>query len=167
MFKTVIWPEAKISSAERAPGSYGSFRELVNKAEGLRAEQEKAEAFLRKAMPFMLAILEHRLKYNEPLTVMRPLRFQTSELQSQQDDNDGFYNTRKSETVNDKFVDVIKTILPGTQLLLKAIDPNLQEFIFVDALNKEYALNFVERNNLMTQTDIYESTMKYLESKEI
>lgn len=113
----------------------------------------------------MVTVLEHRLKNGEPLTVMRPLRFQTSELQSQQEEDDGFYNTRKSEVVNDKFVDIIKTIMPGTQLLLKAIDPMMQEFIFVDAQEREYALNFVERNNLMTQTDIYETVKQYLESK--
>jgi hypothetical protein len=68
--------------------------------------------------------------------------------------------------VNDKFVDVIKTILPGTQLMLKSIDTMMQEFIFVDAQQREYALNFVERNNLMTQTDVYETVQKYLEGKE-
>lgn len=139
---------------------------MVNKAQVLREEQERAQAFLQKCMPLMVTVLEHRLKNGEPLTVMRPLRFQTSELQSQQEEDDGFYNTRKSEVVNDKFVDIIKTIMPGTQLLLKAIDPMMQEFIFVDAQEREYALNFVERNNLMTQTDIYETVKQYLESKE-
>lgn len=166
MSKIVVWPEAKIASAKRAPGSYGSFRELVNKAEIARQEHEHAVATLQKRMPMMLAVLEHRLKNGEPLTIMRPLRYQTSEIPQIVDEvDDGFYNVRKSERVSDKFVDVIKTILPGTQLLLKSIDPTMQEFIFMDAKGTEHCLNFAERNNLMTQTDVYETVKQYLESK--
>lgn len=165
MSKRVVWPEAKVSSAKRSPGSYGSFKELMQKANSLRAEQEQAENYLQKAFPTMLALLEHRLKNGEPLTVMRPLRYQTSELQFLQNDDDGFWNTSKSVKVNDKFVDVVKTINPGTQLVLKSLDPTMQEFIFVDAMDKEYAINFAERNNLMTQTNIFEMTKQYLETR--
>lgn len=161
--KKVIWDVPKIASAKRAPGSYGSFREQMEKAQDFVLEQEQAQAYLQKAFPTMLALLEHRLKNGEPLLVMRPLRYQTSEIPAPEED-DGFYQTRKSEAPP-KFVDVIKTIVPGTQLVLKALDPVLQEFVFVDAQNKEYALNFVERNNLMTQTDIYETVRSYLEAK--
>lgn len=161
MSKKVVWPEPKIG-AKKAAGSYGSFRELMAKAEGLRAEQEQAEAFLKKAYPVMLTLLEHRMKNQEPLIVMRPLRYQTSELPGESED-DGFYSVKKSE--NPKFQDVVKTIMPGTQLMLKAIDSVLKEFVFIDALEKEYSLNFVERDNLMTQTDIYETAKQYLEGK--
>jgi hypothetical protein len=133
------------------------------KAQDLVQEQEAAQNYLKKAFPTMLALLEYRLANGEPLMVMRPLRYQTSEI-PQAEEDDGFYQTRKSEG-STKFVDVIKTIMPGTQLVLKALDPVLQEFVFVDAQNKEYALNFVERNNLMTQTDIYETVKSYLEAK--
>lgn len=162
MSKKIVWPEPKISSAKRAPGTYGSFNEFLAKADAIRFEQEKAEAFLKKAFPVMLTLLEHRMMNGEPLVVMRPLRYQTSELPGESED-DGFYNVRKSD--NPKFVDVIKTIFPGTQLMLKAIDTVLQEFVFVDAQEKEYALNFAERNNLMTQTDIYETAKNYMEAK--
>lgn len=165
MSKRVVWPDAKIASAKRAPGQYGSFKELMNKAEALRQEQQAAQAFLQKCMPYMLTVLEHRLKNNEPLMVMRPLRYQTSEIPQRNEEDDGFYNTRKSDVVNDKFVDVIKTILPGTQIVLKSIDSMMQEFIFQDAQGREHALNFAERNNLMTQTDVYETVQQYLESK--
>lgn len=163
MSKKVVWPEPKITSAKRAPGTYSSFRELVQKSEVLRLEQEQAEAFLQKAFPVMLTLLEYRLANQEPLMVMRPLRYQTSEIPGEEED-DGFYNVRKSEAPP-KYVDTVKTIMPGTQLMLKALDTSLQEFVFVDALGKEYALNFVERNNLMTQTDIYEAAKNYMEAK--
>lgn len=139
---------------------------MMDKAAVLRKEQEDAQAYLMKAMPVMTVLLQHRLMNNEPLTVMRPLRYQTSELQSKVNgDDDGFYNTRKSEIVNDRFIDVIKTITPGTQLILKSIDTMMKEFIFQDAVGNEHVLNFVEKNNLMTQTDIYEMAKNYLEGR--
>lgn len=158
MKKTVNWPEAKVTSAKRAAGSYGSFKEFANKQNALAEEQARAQEFLGKAFPVMLTLLEHRLRNQEPLVVMRPLRYQTSELEKSEDPRG---NARGA-----KFVDRIAVINPGTQLVLKAIDPTLQEFVFEDAQQREYAINFVERNNLMTQTDIYEVAKKYLEKTE-
>jgi hypothetical protein len=164
--KRVVWTEAQIHKPIRKAGTYGSYKELVAKQADLRKEQEEAEAYLHKAFPYMLQLLEHRLANGHPLTVMRPFRYQTSELASKQnEEDDGFYNTRKSESFNDKFVDVVKVINPGTQLVLKGIDPTLQEFIFKDALEKEYVMSFAERNNIMTQTDIFETVRTFLENK--
>lgn len=159
--KKVVWPEAKVT-AKRAAGTYGSFQELMQKATALRAEQESVEQYFQKAFPTMLALLEHRMMKGEALVVMRPLRYQTSELPGEEED-DGFYNVQKSS--NPKFVDVFKVITPGTQLILKGVDSVLREFLFVDAQGKDYALSFEERNNLMTQTDIYETVRNYLEVK--
>jgi hypothetical protein len=154
MKKTVNWPAPKVTSAKRAAGSYGSFKEFAQKADALAQEQERAQEYLGKAFPVMLKLLEYRLRNQEPLIVMRPLRYQTSEMEKSDDPR----STRIG-----KFVDRIAVINPGTQLVLKAIDPTLQEFVFEDAQKREYALNFVERNNLMTQTDIYETVRNYLE----
>ena len=163
--KKVSWGPPKISSAKRSPGTYGSFRELLEKSNERLAEQEAAQAYLAKAMPAMVAMLEYKLRNREPLIVMRPLRYQTSEIVKGDAIDDAFYNRNKDEKPNDKFTDVIKTILPGTQLMLKSIDTALQEFVFEDALGNEHALNFAERNNLMTQTSVYEEVKNYLESK--
>lgn len=159
--KKVTWGPPKIASAKRTPGTYGSFQELLQKANAMKAEQEEAQAYLQKAMPAMVAMLEYKLRNREPLVVMRPLRYQTSALNGE--DDDGFYAVRKSES-NPQFKDVIITIMPGTQLVLKSLDMALQEFVFVDGVGKEHALNFSERNNLMTQTSIFEEVKSYLES---
>lgn len=160
MKKQVTWGLPKIASAKRAPGTYGSFRELMEKSKSLQQEQEEAQSYLAKAMPAMVALLEYKLRNQEPLIVMRPLRYQTSDINSEEDD--GFY---KSTSRDPKFKDVIKTILPGTQLMLKSLDMALQEFVFQDASGNEHSLNFVERNNILTQTNIYEEVKSYLESK--
>lgn len=138
-----------------------SFKEMWEAGQQLEREQEEAQAFLTKAMPAMVALLEYKLRNREPLVVMRPLRYQTSEVQSE--DDDGFYKSSSSNVP--RFKDVIKTILPGTQLLLKSLDMTLQEFVFEDALGNEHAVNFAERNNLMTQTSIFEEVKKFLEAK--
>lgn len=161
--KKVVWGPAKVTSAKRAPGTYGSYQELIQKANALKVEQDEAQAYLNKAMPAMVALLEYKLRNKEPLLVMRPLRYQTSDLGDEEED-DGFYSVRKSET-RPEFKDVIRTIMPGTTLILKSLDMALQEFVFVDGKGKEHSLNFAERNNLLTQTAIFEETKNYLENK--
>jgi RsiW-degrading membrane proteinase PrsW (M82 family) len=162
MAKVVRWDAPKISSAVTKPGHYRSYSEFLEKANMVAAEQEAAQAYLLKAMAPMVALLEYKLTNGEPLTVMRPLRYRTSELNGGEED-DGFYKSSSSQ--NPKFKDVIRTILPGTQLMLKSLDMALQEFVFTDAMGKEHSLNFDERNNLLTQTDIYEEVKKFLEVK--
>ena len=84
---------------------------------------------------------------------------------SLEDDVDrAFYNN--SQEKPDKFVDIQKTINPGTQIMLKSLDVGLNEFIFQDAMGNEHPISFDDRNKLMTQTDIYETVQKLLENKE-
>lgn len=160
MSKKVNWGPPKIGTANRAPGTYGSFQEFLQKANSFKAEQEEAQMYLAKAMPAMVALLEYKMRHQEPLVVMRPLRYQTSALNTEEDD--GFY---KSQAQDPKFKDVVKTIMPGTQLVLKSLDMALQEFVFVDAVGTEHAINFAERNNLLTQTSIFEEVKQFLETK--
>lgn len=163
--KKVIWEEGKYTSATR-PGTYRSFGEFMAKADKLREEQEQAQSYLVKAMHPMLKLLEIRLQSGSPLLVMRPLSYQTSMLKSQMEDelDRSFYNTDKNPQ-QDKFVDTVKTINPGTQIVLKSLDPNLREFIFVDGLGKEHAISYDDRNKLLTQTDIFETVKQFLETK--
>lgn len=165
--KKVIWGDGKFISAPR-PGHYRSLPEALEKADRLRLEQEKAQSYLVKALPAMLKLLEIRFTNGEPLTVMRPLRYMTSCLKSEMEDDldKSFYNTDKNVAQgNDKFIDVVKTVNPGTQLMLKGLDPNLREFIFRDGMGKEHAVSYDDRNALLTQTDIFETVQKLFEGK--
>ena len=160
----MIWGEGKYSS--QVSGNYRSYGDFAAKHDARRDEQQKATSYLIKAMPAMLKALEMRISSGQPLYVMRPLRYTTSLLKSQlEDDLDkSFYNTDKSGA-GDKFVDVVKTINPGTQLVLKGLDPNLKEFIFNDGEGKEHPISYDDRNRLLTQTDIFETVQKLFESK--
>lgn len=160
--KKVTWGEPKITAAQ-APGTYRTYKEMIQKAQLIEAEQQEATAFLQKAMPAMLALLNYKLQNNQPLVVMRPLRYATSEMHQEEDD-DGFYKSSASSS-SPKFKDVVKVIMPGTQLVLKSLDMAMNEFIFQDAQGKEYALNFCERNNLLTQTSIFEEVKNYIKNQ--
>lgn len=164
--KKVVWGEGKYSAAPR-PGQYRTLAEAMAKGDALRMEQEKAMSYLVKAMPAMLKLLEIRMTNGEPLFVMRPLQYQTSALASElEDDLDkSFYNTSKSSGADNKFKDVIKTVNPGTKLMLKSLDPTMREFIFVDGMGKEHPISYDDRNKLLTQTDIFETVQKLFEGK--
>lgn len=163
--KKIVWGDGQIKRNLR-PGHYASLNEMLEKADRLRLEQESAQAYLLKALPAMLKLLEIRMTNGEPLTVMRPLRYNTSMLKSQMEDDidRSFYNNSNAPQ-QDKFVDVQKTINPGTQIVLKSLDPNLREFIFQDGMGKEHAISYDERNSILTQTDIFETVKKLFESK--
>ena len=167
MKKKVTWAEPKLQNMN-SPFMKGrkTFKEVWDRAQKMESEQQQAIQFLNKAMPAMVALLEYKLRNHEPLVVMRPLRYQTSEIQGKSGDavEDNFYNVRKSEEKPSKFVDVVKEILPGTQLVLKSIDPVLSEFVFEDHAGTEHAISFEDRNKLMTQTNVFEEVKKYIES---
>ena len=159
--KKVVWQQPKIASAVKG-GKYRTMREAVEKSNKLLREQEKANEYLKKAMPAMTELLKMRLAERRPLIVMRPLQYRTSELEKAQED-DGFYAKRQDKPR--KFIDVRKTIMPGTQLMFKSIDQTLMEFVFEDALGTEHAISFDDKNLLMTQTDVFETVRKLFEDR--
>lgn len=164
--KKVVWGEGKYSSQPQR-GHYRSLAEAMEKGDRFRAEQEKAMSYLEKAMPAMLKLLEIRMTNAQPLIVMRPFQYQTSMLKSQMEDelDRSFYNSDKQSGADNKFVNVMKTVNPGTQLMLKALDPTMREFIFVDGMGAEHPISYDDRNKLLTQTDIFETVQKLFEGK--
>ncbi len=163
MKKVVRWDAPKISSSKLIKGGYRNFHDMFKKAVDRDNEQREADEYLKKAMPAMVALLEYKLSKSEPLIVMRPLVYQTSAVQSEEDD--GFYNTSKSQNEKDigKFIDVMRTISPGTQLMLKSLDTGLEEFVFIDGRGKEHAISYSDRDKLLTQTDIFEGVKSFLQ----
>lgn len=165
--KKVVWGEGKFNSQPK-PGHYRTLAEAMEKGDRFRVEQEKAQSYLIKALPAMLKLLEIRMTNANPLFVMRPLEYQTSLLKSEMEDDldRSFYNTNKNAGSDNKFVNVMKTINPGTRLILKSLDPSMREFIFLDGVGTEHAISFDDRNKLLTQTDIFETVQKLFEAKE-
>lgn len=164
MKKSVVWGAPKITSAKMAPGHYRNYQEFAKVQNARAAEQQEAQEYLHKAYPLMEALFKLKIETKEPFFIMRPLRYQTSEIQKADEVDDAFYRgSSNNEKVNDKFVDTIKTIMPGTQIVLKSLDMSLQEFVFEDAMNQEHAINFVDAKNIMMQSDIFESVKSFLQ----
>ena len=163
MSKNIDWSNGYVHKVPRAAGEYASFREKMEKAHDVLDEQRRAQEYLAKASFPMAKLLEIRMSKGEPLIVMRPLMYQTSGFAEEEED-DGFY-VKKSEQVNPKFVDITVTIHPGTQLVLKSLNPSLQQFVFEDAMGKEHEISYTQKDLLMTQTDIFETVQKYFETQ--
>lgn len=142
-------------------GKYSSGREMLSKAMEREQEQRDAENMLRKAMPAMQALLKCRLENKTPLQVRRPLNYIANEIVHMRidpyDDN--------SEIMNSSFKDVRKSLNPGTELVLKSLDPHLQEFIFEDQNGNEVVLPYTMSTNLMTSTNIYEDVKKFIDNQ--
>lgn len=146
MSKKVVWPEPVLAKKTLKKGQYNSYKEYIAKANARFEEQQKATEYLQKAFKPMITLLEMRLRKGEALYIMRPLTYLTS------------------KSVGGRFENVKETLLPGTRLLLKSLDPNLQEFVFEDGLGEEVSISFADKNKLMTQTDIFETVQKYFEN---
>lgn len=147
-----------LSGQSGARGKYGSGKEKMQKAFADMKEQEVIKENLNKMLPAMQQLLLIRMKNKTPLKVMRPLRYTTHELQK---------GNIQGQAVATHFVDVVKVINPGTELVLKSLDHNLQQFIFQTSNGEEIEMNYAEQENLLMQTDVYETVCNLTKQGEL
>jgi len=165
MNKKIDWNRIYSPPKKVLGGEYSSGRDLLQKALEREEEQKKVHQNFQKALPAMNALLKCRLEEKTPLMVIRELRYQASDMVHQRawnpatGENDG-------EVTHSSFTDVIKSVKPGTRLLLKAVDNTMQEFIFSDQNGEELIIPFSAKQQLMTQTNIYESVVAFLNKLE-
>lgn len=131
-------------------GKYSSGREMMEKSFQESLVQQEVEENLEKMLPAMEKLYVIRLHNHTPLKVMRPIIYQTSELQK---------STRGDEMVNGKYTDVQKRINPGTELMVKSINPSMQMLVFEDSRGEEIEISFSEQKKLIMNTDIYETVL--------
>lgn len=146
---------------------YTSGRDYLQKGMELEKEQEAIKENFQKALPAMEALLKCRMEAKSPIKLVRPLQYTTNEMIHVRDQT---YDNNKGEWVDgdvrySSFQDVVKSLNPGVELILKALDPNLQEFIFEDQNGQEVVLPYSAKNGLMTQTNIYEDTLSFMKLK--
>lgn len=156
MKKEINWDLLKINHGDRAIPSqgkpkYSNIKELFSKALENEKAQESRMEFLQKAQPLFETLLKSRMESGTELKVLRPLVYQTSVLTGSE--------------FNSKFINTQMVVNPGTSLILKSIDPTIQEFIFKDQNGNEIALPFSSKQNLITSTNIYEDVVNFLNSK--
>lgn len=130
----------------------------------MEVEQKQVQENLAKALPAMEALLKCRMEDKTPLTIVRPFQYKTSELVHQYDqtwdDNEGGWVN--GEVKYSAFQDVVKSIPSGTQLILKGLDHNLQEFIFEDQNGEEVVIPYNAKKGLMLQTNVYEDVVNFI-----
>jgi len=147
---------------------YQSGKEFFQKAQELQVQQEAAQELLIKAQPAMEALLKSRMASRTPLTVMRPLQYVANEMVTHyeqiEDRVNGGWMDDLDNARGSYFEDKAKILYPGVELVLKSLDPNLQEFIFLDQDNNEVALPYSAKQQIMMSTNIYEDVNKFLES---
>lgn len=154
MGKKVDWNQTYRPPQRKLGGQYSSAKEMFAKAAEREIERQRAQENLQKAMPAFEALLKCRLSNGTALRVMRPIRYQTSELQK---------HMMGDEMRGGKFQDVVKVLEPGTEMVLKSIDNTMQEFIFQGTDGEEIVLPFTVKKELMMQTNVYEDTIKFIE----
>lgn len=146
---------------------YKSGKEYFAKAIEEQKVQESIQENFQKALPALESLLKCRLESGSPLVVMRPLTYVTSELVHQYEQT---WSNERNEFVNGEsrgaqFQDVQKALRPGTELVLKSLDPNMSEFLFVDQQGNEVALPYSAKMELMTKTNIYESVIAFMNKR--
>lgn len=153
-----------------APGQpkYRSGREYLQKGLEMEKQQKEAQAQMALAQPLLETLLKSRMESNTPIIVRRPLDFVVSELvhnynQSWDDASGGWIN---GEVRDSSFQDVRKSVAIGTELILKSLDPNLQEFIFQDQNQNEVVVPYGAKQGLLMQTNIYEDVLGFLNQGE-
>lgn len=144
---------------------YSSGKEYLQKAQDSMVEQEKAQEMLQKARPALETLLKSRLASKTPIVITQPMPYMTNELVTKY----GQYYDEKEGWVDDKddpkgsyFQDVRKALPPGTQLILKGLDPNLREFIFENQHGEEVALPYNSQEQLMMYSNIYSDVMEFM-----
>ncbi len=146
---------------------YRSGKEYFQKAQEDQAQQEEMARNFQKSLPALEALLKCKLEDRSPLSVVRPIGYVTSDLvhvREQVEDrvNGGW---KDGDVKYSQFQDVRKSVRPGTTLVLKSLDPHLQEFIFLDQDGKEVVLPYSAKMELMTKTNIYESVMAFMKKR--
>ena len=152
MSKTINWDAISKSPVERKNVKYQSGKEMMTKSFEREQEAQEAKETMAKAFPVMNELFMIRYRNNTPLTVMRPLTFQSSVLQK------GYGNA--------KYVDTNLTLKPGTILTLESVDTTMGEFLFKSDKDEDIAIPFTNKNNIFMNTDLYETAKLYLENEE-
>ena len=155
----MTWPTFKGSSNVQ---SQISMKDRFAGAEAVQNQQSQAEVLVKSHAPFLLEFLNQTLAKGLPLRVVAPLTYESSSLDNDLDD--GFY-FKRSEGQNSKFVAVHETIHAGTELMFKSVDSALQEILFTDQRQKEYAVPFEAKTLLVTCTDVFEKAQNYLQNQ--
>jgi hypothetical protein len=154
---------SRMHPGQRGP-KYRSSKEYLQKGLQVEEEQKRIQENMAKTFPALEALLKCRLENGTPLQVNRPISYVTSELKHQRAWNP-HEEDYTGEIQKSWFADTRKTIRPGTVLMLKSLDPTMSEFIFTDQDGNEFAVPYTAKEALMTQTNVYEDVINFMNNR--
>jgi hypothetical protein len=166
--KTYKSPVGDIRRGNNNQNTAGSMKEAFAKGQVQLAEQEKANATLMKALPIMTNILLQRMVSGSPIKVMRPLPYTSERLAGSEpeEEDDGFYQIKKSESFSAKFESITKVIPPGTVLTFMTLEKSLNQLWFRTDKGEEVGIYLDERNRILVNSDICDLVQSYLAQDE-
>lgn len=114
----------------------------LKKSEDLLAQRKEIEPILKKAL------LEHMVNHT-PIKVMQPINNPTETVgglnKSENEEEDNFYynggrSNEQNQSLNVKFEETMEVIPPGVELVYKAWDRQLNQWLFKGSNGQEYAI---------------------------
>jgi hypothetical protein len=164
MSRTLDWsktyknPVGNIQRGLKNQNTAGSMREAFAKGQVDMAEQQKAMETLQKALPIMKNILLQRMTGHNPIRIVRPLPYTTESLDggNSEEEDDGFYAIKKSESFNAKFKSIRKVIPVGTELTFMNLEKSMNQLWFKTDKGEEIGIYLEEQNNILIASDIYD-----------
>tara|TARA_R110000868_G_C10973188_1_gene771469 strand:+ start:20362 stop:20874 length:513 start_codon:yes stop_codon:yes gene_type:complete len=168
MSKVIDWDKTYQGPVRKTAGKYASGKEYMAKAQESLVHEQQAQEALTKAQPAMEALLKCRMMDKTPLKVLNALPYMANEMITQYgqiSDPNGGWMDDLDDARGSYFNEVQKSVRPGTELILKSLDPNLQEFVFEDQHGNEVAIPYSAKPQLMTHTNIYQDVLNFINSK--
>ena len=159
MSKVIDWA----STYNNRVGNHTSFRLKFERVQEQIKEMQVRQEKFQKALPFLEKQFLNRLLSKQAIRVTRALPYTAVVMQSEDEEDDGFYKVRKSENFSSQFVEKVKTIPVGTNLTFVQFEKSMGQLWFKTDSGEEVGIYLNDKQNLMTHTDIYDVVIESLE----
>lgn len=147
MSKVLDWSEiAQVNFDDKRRKAQGIMtgKELFQKAYQQLEAQEEHKKYRAHVEPILKAELINYMASRTPIKVIKPIQNPTEVISSADlgDEDDGFYQNvaKSSHTETPKFREVMETIPAGVELVYKAWDKQLGQWLFKGSNGREYAI---------------------------
>lgn len=144
--KKLVWDEiANVAFDDKRRKAHGTMtgKELFAKAHETLRKAEEHKSRRAEIEPILRQNLLKHMVSRLPITVMVPIQNPTESIGgvSKSEDDDGFYGNRRTGPSKEvSFEEVMETIPVGVELIFKAWDKQLSQWIFKGSNGQEYAI---------------------------
>ena len=133
-----MWQDSNIFKPR---GGYGSIEERMNKAYAEEDRKEQIQQNLNQYLPMMAKLLEIRKSHQTPIILNNTVSYVTCVLE--EDERHGVYKDSR------------EYLRPGTELIYKGYDQQLDTFIF-KMQDEDLEIAKSDLKNILINSDIYD-----------